>query len=154
MDSVKMHSQLILKMFSARIVSLALSLLPSFTWTNALAQNISGSDTVKVTEPSIVMSVTARYPAGSIQSLEIADRILIEINQERASIDAIFKQQQLACSARFFSTMCLDDVKENRRLEMSKIRDLEVQVNTYKRRMRVVERDKALAVMVAKDFAK
>lgn len=86
-----------------------------------------------------------RHPAGSIQSHESADRALAEAVQQRAIIEDRFARDQRDCYPKFFTTSCLDDAKERRRIALGQVRAVEVEANTYKRRARVLERDKALA---------
>jgi hypothetical protein len=86
-----------------------------------------------------------RYPAGSIQSQEIAERALREAVRERLAIEARYKQDQQACSPKFFATSCLEAAKEHRRYALARVRAVEVDANAFKRRARVIERDQGLA---------
>jgi hypothetical protein len=134
--------------FDSHIVSRSLLvMLASFNFSaTALAQNTGLSSEMNTAAAvSTNVSVVVRYPIDSIQSLEVADRVLREIDQERASIESTFAQEKRSCSQRFFVTACVDDVKERRRRALASIRDLELETNAYKRRMRVLERDNALS---------
>lgn len=97
------------------------------------------------------ISVQKRYPAGTIQSMEAADRALADVEMERAAIEAQFATEQHACFAEFFANACVDEAKERRRVSLATIRPVEIEANMFKRRMRVIERDKALAEKRAED---
>jgi hypothetical protein len=92
--------------------------------------------------PSDVMTVR---PAESIQSLERAEQALVEAARQRAAIEGQYAMDQRECYPRFFTTSCLDEAKERRRVALGQVRAVEVEANTYKRRATVLERDKALA---------
>jgi len=89
--------------------------------------------------------IAERYPSGSIQSVESADRALADVQRERTRIDAEFANEERACYPKFFVTSCVDAAKERRRRALAQIQQVEVEANTFKRRARVEERDKALA---------
>ncbi len=100
---------------------------------------------------SIVVNVQERYPGGTIQSVEAADHALADVEKERAAIEAQFTTEQRACFAEFFANACVDEAKERRRVSLAQIRPVEIEANTFKRRIRVIERDKALAEKRAED---
>ena len=87
---------------------------------------------------------STRYPAGSIQSVEIADAALLESGRERTAVEARYKADEHKCYSKFFATKCLDEAKERRRLALTRVRSVEIEANSFKRRERVVERDRAL----------
>lgn len=98
-------------------------------------------------------SLVERYPAGSIQSSEAANRALSEVKQAQASIEAHYADEQHACYPKFFATSCLDEAKERRRLALLRVRPIEVEANAYLRQARVVERDQKLAEKQAQEEA-
>lgn len=100
---------------------------------------------------STVVNVQERYPGGSIQSVEAADHALADVEEERAAIEAQFTTEQRACFAKFFANVCVDEAKERRRVSLAQIRPVEIEANAFKRRIRVIERDKALAEKRAED---
>ena len=73
-----------------------------------------------------------------------ADQALAEAVQQRAVIETRFTRDQRDCYRKFFTTSCLDDAKERRRIALGQVRAVEVEANSYKRHARVRERDKAL----------
>ena len=87
----------------------------------------------------------ARYPAGSILTVNAAEQALAEALTMRGQIDSQFALEEGACYPAFFVSSCLADAKERRRAALSRIRTVEIEANTFTRRMRVLERDKALA---------
>ena len=92
-----------------------------------------------------------RYPAGSIQTVESADSILIEADKERQVINDQYIDDQRACYHRFFVSSCLEDAKERNRVAVKQVRDVEVEANAYKRQAKADDRDKSLAEQHAND---
>ena len=98
-------------------------------------------------------TLSARYPAGSILSLEVAEHALVEAGQERTGIEARYAADERACYPKFFATACLDRAKERRRIGLARVRPVELEANSFKRRFRVVERDQALVEERAREDA-
>lgn len=96
------------------------------------------------------MTVMERYPAGSIHSEERADQALKDIELERRAIDARFAKSERACYDKFFATDCLQKAKDLRRDALARMRSIEIEANTFKRRSRAEEREKAAAERTAK----
>lgn len=101
-----------------------------------------------------VEELTERYPAGSIQSQEAATGVLAEITQTRSGIEARFAADQQACYPKFFTTSCLNKAKEQRRVDLLRVRPIEIEANAYIRQARVVERDRRLAEKAAENAGK
>lgn len=97
--------------------------------------------------------LVAKYPAGSIQSEEVAERALHEVDQQRGDVEQKYAEEQHVCYSKFFATSCLDAAKEKRRVALAQIRGVEVDANSYIRANRVVERDRQLAEKRARDAA-
>lgn len=89
--------------------------------------------------------LAARYPTGSIQSGDDANRALAEVERQRAGLEQQYTAEQHDCYSRFFATSCLDAAKERRRSGLAVVRKVEIEANAYIRGARVVERDKHLA---------
>lgn len=98
-------------------------------------------------------SVSERYPAGSIKSVEAADAALADVGRERAEIEARFAAEEQACHPKFFATSCVDEAKDRRRQALSQLRNVELEANAFKRRERVAEREKAAAQRQAEEEA-
>lgn len=102
------------------------------------AQNVDSSAVLSV-------GLLTRYPAGTIQTTAMADQALAEVSTVHAQIESQFALEEQACYPTFFASSCLGDTKERRRAALARIRPVEIEANTFDRRMRVLERDKALA---------
>lgn len=113
----------------------------------AAAQSVAAA-----TEPDTT-SLVARYPAGSIQSVEAADAALSEMDKERSQIEARFTAEEQACYPKFFITSCVDKAKERKRQALSQVRKVELEANAFKRHARVQEREKAAADRQVKEEA-
>ena len=99
---------------------------------------------VKETAATSPSSAAGRYPAGSIQSVTDADDALADMAKERAEIEARYVAEEQACLPKFFATSCIEQAQERRRAATMQLRAVELEANTFKRRARVAERDKAL----------
>lgn len=118
-----------------------------------LLSSVACAQSGGATEPRSAASANLikRYPAGSIQSIEVADQALEEAGRARAGIETLFAEDQRACYPKFFTTSCLEDAKERRRHTLAQVRPIEVEAGGFKRHARVLERDKDLAEKRAKD---
>jgi colicin import membrane protein len=103
--------------------------------------------------PAASGELTARYPSGSIQSAETANRALTEVDQQRSAIEQTYAAEQTQCYEKFFATNCLDAAKERRRVALAKIRTVEIEANAFIRGDRVVQRDQKLAEKRASEAA-
>jgi hypothetical protein len=104
-------------------------------------------------DDSDAMQFAARYPKGSISSVEMADRALAESEKVRAASEAQHTAEERACYDKFFATACLDKVKERRHDESTAIRQVELEASAFKRRARVDEREQAMKEREAKRAA-
>ncbi len=95
--------------------------------------------------------VSDRYPSGSIRSIEEADAALSAAAAERGAIDARYQTEEQACHPNFFTTSCIQKAKERRRIALSALRPVELEASAFKRKVRVSERDQALAERLEKD---
>lgn len=96
-------------------------------------------------------TVAQRYPAGSIASVEAADKALADVERERKLVDARYMQEQADCYPKFFTTACLDDAKERHRAASAQLRAVEVEANAFKRKAKVIERDRSIEERRAQD---
>lgn len=113
----------------------------------ACAQN----DALIAFQPSASENLVKRYPAGSIQSIEMADQALEEVSRARADTEALFAEDERACYPKFFATSCLENAKERRRHVLAQLRRIEVEAGGFKRHARVLARDRDLAEKQMKD---
>ncbi|GIZ52591.1 hypothetical protein [Noviherbaspirillum aridicola] len=98
--------------------------------------------------------LAARYPKGSIDSVEAADKALEEVARVRGAINARFEQEEQACLPKFFATSCIDKAKDKQREDLKRLRPIELESNTIKRQARVEKRDADLADRQEKAEAK
>ena len=117
-----------------------LMILAGFAGCGVAAAQSSALDFV-----SSPQELVTKYPSGSIQSPEIADKALREVDQIRAGVESKFAEEQHVCYSKFLATSCLDAAKEKRRVELQQIRKVEVEANAFNRSARVVQRDRDLA---------
>jgi len=94
------------------------------------------------------------YPAGSISTNDNAEQALAEAALERNAVEQRYALEQEDCYSHFFATACMEDAKERRRKALAEVRAVEVEANEFKRKARVVERDRALAERLADSDAK
>lgn len=85
--------------------------------------------------------MVARYPRGSIDTVEAADRALEEVSRSRAAIRTRYEQEEQACLPKFFVTACVDKAKERQRQELQLLRPIELESNKLKRQARIEQRD-------------
>lgn len=83
--------------------------------------------------------------APTVDSLDMADQVLVEAKLQRARIEAQFAAEKLACADKFFASACEDEARERRRTAMVSVRAREIEANAFKRKLRTAERDAALA---------
>ncbi|MBC7416454.1 MAG: hypothetical protein H7327_16145 [Herminiimonas sp.] len=99
------------------------------------AAQIAGANTV---------ATVAANTGPAIDSVERADDVIRDGARQRAAVAARYAKDQQACSTAFFMTRCLDAAREHRRAELARLRTPEIEANAFKRRARVIERDRAL----------
>ncbi|MGI4848602.1 MAG: hypothetical protein ACRYGK_10780 [Janthinobacterium lividum] len=112
--------------------------------TAAVVHAKEGSAAMAVALPESITALVARYPAGSIDSNGSADAALAQVNAERLQAQGRYAAAEQVCYGKFFATRCLDVAKEQRRESLVLLRNIEVQANATKRRLRADERDAAL----------
>ena len=117
-------------MQSIGVRRLALTLLLSLAALHAAA---NGTD-----------EVAARYPKGSIDSVESANAALADVKREREEVEAHARDSEYACYSKFFSSPCVSKVKEQRRADLERLKPVEVEANAFKRRDVVEKRDRVL----------
>jgi colicin import membrane protein len=102
------------------------------------------SEALAATALSDSVGVVERFPSGSISSDELADHALSDVEAERSALERRYAAEEQECYGRFFASNCLETAKERRRASLTKLRPIEVEANTFKRRARVAERDAVL----------
>ncbi len=98
-----------------------------------------------------VQAWAARHAPGTIQSVEMADQVLLEAEAERQQIEARYRAEQNLCYDKFFTSNCLNEAAERHRTALKLVRPVEIEANAYKRRAKVDERDRNLAEQQLRD---
>jgi colicin import membrane protein len=137
------------RLHTCMLAGLLIGVIGVFAGVSASAQE-STAQTAGAATPD---GLAARYPGGSIQSSDTANRALVEVEQQRNALEQKYATEEHDCYAKFFATSCVDAAKERRRTGMAQIRKVEVEANAFIRADRVVQRDKKLAEKRAQDAA-
>lgn len=90
-------------------------------------------------------ALSARFPAGSIATVEAAESARQQAASENARIEQQYAQDALACDTAFFVNACRDKVKERRRAATEPVHRLQIEADTVMRRIQAAGRDQALA---------
>jgi colicin import membrane protein len=117
----------------------------------ALAQDAAGEAPVQLYSAKELL---LRYPSNSIKSNEVAERAVAEVTKARADIEERFAADQRECYKKFFTTSCIDKIKEQRRIDLASIKPIEIEGNSYIRHAKVDERDRRLAEKNAQNAEK
>lgn len=89
--------------------------------------------------------LSARFPAGSIATVEAAESARQQAASENARIERQYAQDGLACDTAFFVNSCRDKVKERRRAAAEPVRRVQIEADTAMRRIQAAGKDQALA---------
>jgi len=84
-------------------------------------------------------------PPTPTTSPEQAEQRLAAVAAERAAIESRFAEREVVCYDKFFVNRCLDEAREVRRAALVTQRAIEIEASHYLRRLKVEERDKAIA---------
>jgi hypothetical protein len=88
----------------------------------------------------IAAGVGERYPQGSIQTIEQAERALQEARDEHAQIERAYEAEKRACLSRFFVTRCEDQAKRKRDAARHQLRRVELEARDRQRRIEAQQR--------------
>jgi hypothetical protein len=98
------------------------------------------------TEPFVDTNVKIDLPpTASIDSVQQADAVLKAVTLSRAQVEWRYQQIERICYTKFFVNSCLLDAKDQRRIDLEKIKKSEVDANYFKRENTVEEMDRSLA---------
>lgn len=127
------------------VYRLLLAAVAGLAVTPSVAQSVAASENMPMAgqqgEPE---TPGTRSASLSIASVAEAERLLKDVEVQRESINARYKDEEAQCFTRFFVTSCIDDAKERRRVGLRSIRYIEVQANAFKRAYRADQRDRDL----------
>lgn len=100
---------------------------------------------MSVRAETLETALMKHYPAGSITSVQIATAALKDIDPARREAEQRFAEDRARCYDQFFTSSCLSDAKELRRISLSNIRKIEVEANALLRKEKAAERDRTIA---------
>lgn len=104
---------------------------------------------------ALLSSCASVEPGPSVESVdpttsvEQADQRLAAVAAERAAIEARYAEREAVCYEKFFVNHCLDEAKERRRVALAAQRNVEIEAERFKRRVKVEERDREIAAAEA-----
>ncbi len=101
--------------------------------------------TVASAAESLEDALVKRYPTGSIASVATAKSALAEVDAARREAEQRFGNERMQCFEKFFTSSCLSDAKDVRRMSLSAIRRVEVEANAFIRKEKAAERDRTIA---------
>jgi len=130
------------KKFSALTVVAALSLCCTIVGAQPVAA--AGAATGATTSAAEQALVT-QFPPKSIDTIERANAALALVPVARAEIERRIASQRLQCYEDFFTSSCLNDLRDTERRAYKAVRRVEVEANALLRRERAAERDRAVA---------
>lgn len=91
-----------------------------------------------------VKALMEEFPAGTIDSVEEADKVLDAVSYESKMLDYQFGLDMDACTRRFLVNNCYDEVQLRLRKDRAALRPLSVEADRFKRSNKVRLRDEAL----------
>lgn len=90
-----------------------------------------------------IMAILDHFPAGSIDSVMKADRVLEVVRIEKANIKARLYNEKLECNKKFFVNWCYEEAEERQRIDSQALHMLEVEAKRFKRSDDIRQRDLA-----------
>lgn len=124
--------------FFKSFTALTLSACLLFSAADAFAQKINEAGAAE-------QELATQFPAQSIDSVERARAALALVPVARAEIDRRIAYQRAKCYEEFFTSSCLNDLRDRERRANRAVRRVEVEANALLRRERAAERDRAVA---------
>jgi hypothetical protein len=122
------------KKFSALTVAAALSLCCAFV----CAQPVAATGAAE-------QALATQFPPQSIDTIERANAALALVPVARAEIERRVAAQRAQCLDDFFTSSCLNDLRDSERRSNKAVRRVEVEANALLRRERAAGRDRAVA---------
>ena len=109
-----------------------------------LSSDVIGAQPVTATGAA-EQALAAQFPPQSIDSVERANAALALVPVARDEIARRIAYQRAQCYEDFFTTSCLNDLRDIERRANKAVRRVEVEANAVLRRERAAERDRAVA---------
>ena len=94
---------------------------------------------------STTQPAAPEVPPPASTSTAQAEQRLAAVAIERAAIEARYADREFVCYDKFFVNRCLDEAREVRRAALVTQRAIEIDASLYLRRLKVEERDRAIA---------
>ncbi len=95
--------------------------------------------------PLVDTNVVINFPSDErVTGVEQADEILRYVKLSRSQIDWRYRQKEQICYDKFFMNVCLRDAREERRVDLARVKKSEVAANFFKRKNQVEEMDRNL----------
>ena len=95
--------------------------------------------------PEVNTDVVINFPpTDPVTSVEQADIVLDAVALSKSQIDWRFKQKEQICYTRFFVNHCLLNAKSEKRLDLARVKKMEVEANYFKRNDNVEQMDRNL----------
>ena len=92
-----------------------------------------GSMMEKVKTSPEVAAILKVFPAGSIDSIDKADKVLEIVSIEKKNVDVRLFNDKLDCNRKFLVYRCYDKVLETKRVDLKELHALEVEAKRFKR---------------------
>ena len=112
-----------------------------------------GSMMEKVKTSPEVAAILKVFPAGSIDSIDKADKVLEIVRIEKKNVDVRLFNDKLDCNRKFLVNWCYDEALETKRVDLKELHALEVEAKRFKRSEDVRQRDLAIDKRRADEIA-
>ena len=122
------------KKFAVLIVAASLS----------LSYSIVGAQSIAATGAA-EQALATQFPPQSIETIARANAALALVPDARAEIERRVAYQRAQCYEDFFTSSCLNDLRDSERRANKAVRRVEVEANALLRRERAAGRDRAVA---------
>jgi hypothetical protein len=95
--------------------------------------------------PAVDTDVKIDFPPDDIiTSVVQADSDLKLVVLARAQIDWRYRQKEQICYDKFFMNSCLQDARDEKRVDLARVKKVEVAANFFKRKQQVEDMDRNL----------
>lgn len=94
---------------------------------------------------TLEQALVKRFPPGAITSAVSAKEALANVDAARREAEQTFSVERTRCYDKFFTSSCLSEAKDTRRVALSNIRKVEVEANAFLRKEKAAERDRVIA---------
>lgn len=110
----------------------------------SLSHSIVGAQSIAATGAA-EQALATQFPPQSIDTIARANAALALVPDARAEIERRVAYQRAQCYEDFFTSSCLNDLRDSERRANKAVRRVEVEANALLRRERAAGRDRAVA---------